>query len=87
MASEHGRASPTSSCGLDFSCVRCSSQPCGVMASGVTIELCVKGESLLLHHACAKYGALYYSREREKRLDCGVQSPRVKAGYQKDGNT
>lgn len=50
------------------------------MASGVIIELLVKGESLLLHYACAKYGALYYSREKEKRLDCGVQSPRVKAG-------
>jgi len=30
------------------------------------IQLLVKGKSLLPHCACAKYGALYYSREKEK---------------------
>lgn len=44
------------------------------------IQLLVKGKSLLPHCACAKYGALYYSREKEKTGNCGVQSPRVKAG-------
>lgn len=44
------------------------------------IQLLVKGESLLPHCAHAKYGALYHSREKEKRQNCGVQSPHVKAG-------
>lgn len=33
------------------------------------IQLLVKGESLLPPCACAKYSALYYSREKEKRLE------------------
>lgn len=45
------------------------SQACGVMAGGVMIQLLVKGQSLLPHCAHAKYGALYHSREKEKRLE------------------
>lgn len=49
------------------------------MAGGVMIQLLVKGKSLLPHCACAKYGALYYSREKEKDWKLWSAEPTCKS--------